>query len=204
MGHRIQTQNRGRGGPTYRAPSHLYRAEVHHAGRNDSLTRGKVLDIEHDPARHGPVALVSLEDGRKIYVLATEGTGVGDSIAWGRGAEIKSGKRVGVVGDLAGIEVACRFPGGRRQLSSGGSIASGGDVIGGREEDTGGRGRRCRRGRSTCGRSNQFAGTFQRPRIHGDSSAAADENSPTAEDRRTRCKTAGSAGELARTCQGAL
>ena len=91
MGHRIQTQNRGRGGPTYRAPSHLYRAAVHHAGRNDSITRGKVVDIEHDPARHGPVALVSLEDGRKTYVLATEGTGVGDSIAWGKGAEVKSG-----------------------------------------------------------------------------------------------------------------
>ncbi|MFY9750337.1 MAG: 50S ribosomal protein L2, partial [Methanoregula sp.] len=24
MGHRITTQNRGRGGPTYRAPSHRY------------------------------------------------------------------------------------------------------------------------------------------------------------------------------------
>jgi large subunit ribosomal protein L2 len=91
MGHRIQTQSRGKGGSTWRAPSHLYRAEVHHAGRNDGLTRGRILDIEHDPARNGPVALVSLEDGRKAYVLATEGTGVGESIAWGTGAEVKTG-----------------------------------------------------------------------------------------------------------------
>ncbi len=91
MGHRIQTQNRGRGGPTYRAPSHLYRAEVHHAGRGDSLTRGKVIDIEHDPARNGPVARVALENGRKTYVLAAEGTGVGDTLAWGTGAEVKTG-----------------------------------------------------------------------------------------------------------------
>ncbi|NTV28214.1 MAG: 50S ribosomal protein L2, partial [Methanothrix sp.] len=27
MGHRIISQNRGAGGPTYRAPSHRYRAE---------------------------------------------------------------------------------------------------------------------------------------------------------------------------------
>ncbi|MGB8821665.1 MAG: 50S ribosomal protein L2, partial [Methanoregula sp.] len=32
MGHRITTQNRGRGGPTYRAPSHRYKAELKHVG----------------------------------------------------------------------------------------------------------------------------------------------------------------------------
>ncbi|HVN65312.1 MAG TPA: 50S ribosomal protein L2 [Methanomicrobiales archaeon] len=91
MAHRIQTQNRGKGGPTWRAPSHLYRAAVHHAGRNDGLTRGRVTAIEHDPARNGPVALVELEVGQKTYVLATEGTGVGDTLAWGTGAEVKMG-----------------------------------------------------------------------------------------------------------------
>ena len=91
MAHRIQTQARGKGGSTWRAPSHLYRAEVHHAGRNDGLTRGRVEAIEHDPARNGPVTLIALDGGEKTYVLATEGTGVGDTLAWGTGAEVKMG-----------------------------------------------------------------------------------------------------------------
>ncbi|MDH7593928.1 MAG: 50S ribosomal protein L2 [Methanomicrobiales archaeon] len=91
MGHRIQTQNRGRGGSTWRAPSHRYRCEVKHAGDTSKRVRGTVIDIEHDPARHGPVALVRLETGKTQYVLATEGTGAGDALEWGPGAELKMG-----------------------------------------------------------------------------------------------------------------
>lgn len=91
MGHRIQTQNRGKGGPVWRAPSHRYRAEVRHPGTSTLTVRGTVTEIEHDPARHGPVALVRLETGKLHYVLATEGIGVGDTLAWGPGAELKVG-----------------------------------------------------------------------------------------------------------------
>ncbi len=91
MGHRIQTQNRGKGGSTYRAPSHRYRAQVAHPGKSHEITTGTVIDIEHDPARHGPVALVSLEGGRKTYVLATEGIGTGDTLSWGKDAPVKVG-----------------------------------------------------------------------------------------------------------------
>jgi large subunit ribosomal protein L2 len=52
---------------------------------------GTVIDIEHDPARHGPVALVRLAEGKTTYVLATEGVGVGDTIAWGKDAPVKMG-----------------------------------------------------------------------------------------------------------------
>ena len=91
MAHRIIAQNRGRGGPTYRAPSHRYKAELRHAGTSDTPANGRVADIEHDPARHAPIALVRLEDGRKVYMLATEGLGVGDAVTWGPGAEVKNG-----------------------------------------------------------------------------------------------------------------
>jgi large subunit ribosomal protein L2 len=91
MGHRITTQNRGRGGPTYRAPSHRYKATLRHLGNGDVTSRGVVIDIEHDPARNSPIALVRMEDGKKNYVLATEGLGVGDAIAWGSEAEVKGG-----------------------------------------------------------------------------------------------------------------
>jgi len=55
------------------------------------LVRGVVEDIGHDPARHAPLALVRLEDGTKVFILATEGMGVGDTIAWGEGAEVRNG-----------------------------------------------------------------------------------------------------------------
>lgn len=91
MGHRIKTQNRGRGGPVYRAPSHKYKAALKHAGRNDSIINGTIIDIEHDPARHTPIALVRLETGKKMYMLSTEGLGVNDEVAWGTGIEVRNG-----------------------------------------------------------------------------------------------------------------
>jgi len=91
MGHRIQTQNRGRGGPSYRAPSHRYRAKVKHVGPYYATTTATVVDIQHDPARHGPIALVRAVDGKKSYVLATESLGVGDTMIWGVNAPVKVG-----------------------------------------------------------------------------------------------------------------
>jgi large subunit ribosomal protein L2 len=91
MGHRITTQSRGKGGPTYRAPSHRYKAALRHVNSTGGLVRGVVEDIEHDPARNAPLALVRLENGTKVPILATEGMGVGDQVAWGEGAEVKNG-----------------------------------------------------------------------------------------------------------------
>jgi large subunit ribosomal protein L2 len=91
MGKRIISQNRGRGGPVYRAPSHKYKAALRHQGAGDTTVFGKVVDIEHDPARHAPIALVKLEEGKKVYMLVTEGLGVGDDVAWGPEATVKNG-----------------------------------------------------------------------------------------------------------------
>ena len=83
MGHRITTQARGKGGPTYRAPSHRYKAALKHVGNDDVTTKGTIFDIEHDPARNCPIALVKLDSGEKVYMLVTEGIGIGDIVAWG-------------------------------------------------------------------------------------------------------------------------
>lgn len=91
MGHRITTQNRGRGGPSYRAPSHRYKAALRHASSSLGTAQGVILDIEHDPARNAPIALVQLEDGEKFYMLVTEGLAVGQSVTWGENAEVKNG-----------------------------------------------------------------------------------------------------------------
>ncbi|WP_202319345.1 50S ribosomal protein L2 [Archaeoglobus neptunius] len=91
MGKRIISQNRGKGTPTYRAPSHKYRAEVKHLRFKDDTVVAKVVDIQHDPARNGPVALVQLPDGRREYILAVEGIGTGDLIYAGDSVQISSG-----------------------------------------------------------------------------------------------------------------
>jgi large subunit ribosomal protein L2 len=91
MGHRITTQSRGKGGPTYRAPSHRYKAELKHIGDDTQNITGSVIDIEHDPARNAPIALVKLENGTKVYMLVTEGLGIGESVLWGSAGEIKNG-----------------------------------------------------------------------------------------------------------------
>jgi len=91
MGHRIISQNRGRGGPTYRSPSHKYKAELKHVCKNNEDLTGRIIDIEHDPARHAPIARVEFAGGRKEYVLVTEGMGVGDEVAWGAAAKVQNG-----------------------------------------------------------------------------------------------------------------
>jgi len=105
MAHRITTQSRGKGGPTYRAPSHRYKAELKHIKTGDATITAVIIDIEHDPARHAPIALVKLETGEKIYVLATEGMAVGDVISWGPKGEIRSGNTMALSEIPAGFYV---------------------------------------------------------------------------------------------------
>ena len=91
MGRRIQGQRRGRGTPTFRAPSHRYKADLSHKREEGDLLVGEVTDIEHDPARSAPVARVAFEDGDERLVLAPEGVGVGDRIEGGISAAIEPG-----------------------------------------------------------------------------------------------------------------
>jgi large subunit ribosomal protein L2 len=98
MGRRIQGQRRGRGSPTFRAPSHRYKADLSHRTVEDDLVTGTVVDIEHDPARSAPVAAVEFADGEsgsgegdRRLVLAPEGVGVGDELQVGVSAAIEPG-----------------------------------------------------------------------------------------------------------------
>ncbi|MGD9778371.1 50S ribosomal protein L2 [Methanomethylovorans sp.] len=92
MGKRIISQNRGRGTPTYRAPSHRYKASLKHpkVNGNEMLT-GTVVGLEHDPARSAPLAKVSFANGEERMIVAPEGMAVGTIISCGAEAEVRPG-----------------------------------------------------------------------------------------------------------------
>lgn len=92
MARRIISQNRGRGTPTYRAPSHRYKAALKHPSVEEGSTIfADVVEIVHDPARSAPIARVSFESGEERLILIPESIGVGDRIECGISAEIKQG-----------------------------------------------------------------------------------------------------------------
>ena len=105
MGRRIQGQRRGRGGPTFRAPSHRYKANLSHRRDTGDLVTGTVVDIEHDPARSAPVAAVEFDDGDRRLVLVPEGVGIGTEIQIGISAEIKPGNTLPLAEIPEGIPI---------------------------------------------------------------------------------------------------
>ncbi len=121
MGRRIQGQRRGRGSPTFRAPSHRYKADLSHPTVEDTdVVSGTVVGIEHDPARSAPVAAVEFEDsegqrpsgnqtesgdGDRRLVLAPEGIGVGDRLQVGVSASIEPGNTLPLAEIPEGVPV---------------------------------------------------------------------------------------------------
>lgn len=92
MGKRIISQNRGRGTPTYRSPSHKFKGATKHPRVDENETlKGTVIGIEHDPARSAPIAKVAFENGEEQFIIAPEGTFVGEDISCGVSADIKPG-----------------------------------------------------------------------------------------------------------------
>ncbi len=106
MGRRILGQRRGRGTPTFRAPSHRYKAKLDHKREeDDDVVRGTVVDIEHDPARSAPVAAIEFEDGDRRLILAPEGIATGEEIQVGISAEIKPGNTLPLAEIPEGVPV---------------------------------------------------------------------------------------------------
>jgi large subunit ribosomal protein L2 len=127
MGHRLIQQNRGRGTPTYRAPSHKFRAELKHVKVDGNETvKGLVKDIVHDPARSAPVARVLLDNDEERYILVPEGVYVGQEIACGASAEIKPGNSLPLAEIPEGIPV-CNI---ESSPGSGGQFARSSGVYG--------------------------------------------------------------------------
>jgi large subunit ribosomal protein L2 len=106
MGRRIRGQRRGRGAPTFRAPSHRYKSDLQHRNVEDSdAIAGEVLGIEHDPARSAPVADVQFDDGDRRLVLAPEGITVGETLQIGVSAPIEPGNTLPLAEIPEGVPV---------------------------------------------------------------------------------------------------
>ncbi|MDY6774941.1 MAG: 50S ribosomal protein L2 [Halobacteria archaeon] len=106
MGKPIRQQKAGKGSPTYRAPSHRYKAKTEHKETGDEETMvGEIIELEHDPARSAPVARVEYEDGDVRHVLVPEGVGVGDVIEAGVSADIEPGNTLPLAEIPEGVPV---------------------------------------------------------------------------------------------------
>lgn len=96
MGKRLIQQRRGRFNGRYTVPSHKYKGKVkyHH---DTTPKQGVVTDIVHDPGRSAPLATIRLQNEKSSYVLAAEGTKVGDTIKFSNNREdIKPGNIIPV------------------------------------------------------------------------------------------------------------
>jgi len=122
MGKRIIARARGKGGPRYKSPSHRYLGRVEYASTNN--IKGEVVDIVHDPGRTAPVAVIKLEDGKKIYHIASEELKVGDTINYDKGLSVGNVLSLSEIPDGTKIHCIETFPGsGPKICRSGGSFA---------------------------------------------------------------------------------
>ncbi|MCM2325960.1 MAG: 50S ribosomal protein L2 [Candidatus Woesearchaeota archaeon] len=77
MGKNLIQQARGKGGPTYRAPSFRYKAKVSYP---DQAKSGTVIDFIKCPGHSSPLALIKYDSGEETYVIAAHGQRTGDVI----------------------------------------------------------------------------------------------------------------------------
>ena len=96
---RITTRHRGGG--------HKRRYRLVDFKRNKDGVPGKVERIEYDPNRSAHLALVLYADGERRYIIAPKGVAVGDELASGPSAAIKSGNALSLRNIPVGTVVHC-------------------------------------------------------------------------------------------------
>ena len=82
MGKTLIQQARGKGGPSYRAPTFRNFTSAKLLPINKQF-KGKVIDFAKSPAHSAPMAEVELEDGSTCFMIAPEGIKVGDEMSAG-------------------------------------------------------------------------------------------------------------------------
>ena len=83
--------NRGRLTAKRRGGGHRKQYRIIDFKRNKDGVEAKVIGVEYDPNRSANIALLVYGDGEKRYILSPEGLKVGDKVASGDQAEIRTG-----------------------------------------------------------------------------------------------------------------
>ncbi|MFH1247485.1 MAG: 50S ribosomal protein L2 [Candidatus Micrarchaeota archaeon] len=90
MGKPIIAQRKGKGSPAYSSPSHRFFGKISYPFFFSTLQtplRGQVISFIDDPG-HGPLlANVLFENGKNVYLLASEGLMIGGEISVGQGSK---------------------------------------------------------------------------------------------------------------------
>lgn len=91
MGKNLIQQARGKGSPTYRAPSFSYEGSAKNKALAAATINGEVIDIVKCRGHSAPLVKVAYEDGDVCLSIAPEGVKVGDKLTVGHNVEIKAG-----------------------------------------------------------------------------------------------------------------
>ena len=86
MGKNLIQQARGKGGPTYKAPSFKYKAKVSYPQR---AKQGEIIDFIKCRGHSSPLAKIKYNNGEETFVIAAEGVRIGDKIELGSEAKLE-------------------------------------------------------------------------------------------------------------------
>lgn len=101
MGKNITSQKRGKGSPTYRAPSFKYKADATQLKKE----KGKVVDIVNSSGHSAPLMKIKYDDNKYNYIIAPHGVKVGDQLVKGEKADIKIGNTLSLKNIPEGVSV---------------------------------------------------------------------------------------------------
>jgi large subunit ribosomal protein L2 len=99
MGKRLIQQARGKGGPTYRAPSFRYKGEAKHNRLAPEALEGEVIELVHCRGHTAPLAHIRYSNGDNCLMIAPEGLLVGQKVHSGPQSDVKSGN-ISQLGDI--------------------------------------------------------------------------------------------------------
>ncbi len=91
MGRPLIHQRRGKGSPSFKAPSHRFKTRAKYIHTKDQTITGVVTDLIDDPSKSTIVMKIKWEDGKTTEYLAPEGIGIGDEVRQGPDAGIAIG-----------------------------------------------------------------------------------------------------------------
>ncbi|MFH0973830.1 MAG: 50S ribosomal protein L2 [Candidatus Micrarchaeota archaeon] len=121
MGTKLIQQRRGKGSPTFRAPSHRYAAQARY-DFSPAARRAQVVAFIDDPSRAPLLAEMLSDEGKRFYAVAFEGMLLGKEVAL-RGDSLAAGNIIELGGLPEGTPVfnveARPGDGGRLMRSSG-------------------------------------------------------------------------------------